>query len=80
VGKGKVYCRDEGSAFLQDIGNYLPGSTSSGNLNLQQHLCDSEISVITVGENGAVARRDNLIMCIVVELGEVFRKRSLEWR
>jgi hypothetical protein len=65
VGKGKVYCADEGSANVQDIGNYLPISTSSGNLNLQQHRFESEISVITVGENGAVAPRNNLIIRVV---------------
>jgi hypothetical protein len=55
VWKGKLRCVDEGSAFRGDIGNCLPGNTaSSGNLNLQQHCCDTEISVVTVGEHGAL--------------------------
>jgi hypothetical protein len=66
VWKGKACCIDEGSAFLQDMGNYLSSSiASTGNLNLQQHFCDTEISVITFGEHGAVAQRNNLIMCVV---------------
>jgi len=44
----------------------LPGSTAStGNFNLQQHCCDTGISVITVGEHGAVAQRNNFIMRVV---------------
>ena len=38
---------------------------SSGNLNLQQRCCDTEISVVTVGEHGAVAQKNNLIMRVV---------------
>jgi hypothetical protein len=64
MGKGKVCCADEGSVFLQDIGNYLPGSTSSRNLNLQQHF-QSEFSLITVGGSGAVALKNNLIMSVL---------------
>lgn len=53
VWKGKVYYTDEGSAFLQNIGSYLTNNTaSSGNLNLQQHRCDTEISMITVVNMG----------------------------
>ena len=61
-----MYCKDEGSAFLQDMGNYLPRSTaSSGNLNLQQHCCDTEIAVFTFVNIRRVAPRKNLIMHVL---------------
>jgi hypothetical protein len=52
--------------FRRDIGNYVPGSTSSGNLNLKQQNYESEISVITVGGNGAIAHRNKLIMSVLI--------------